>query len=100
MRQPTVSMSPNGLSLSKCIPEKLGDTLNFSMDLERKEIIINRTPGEHMVLVTYPTTQPVIKSMPLIKWIKNEFGDCNYSKMPVSWNEEEGKFIVKPGVKA
>ena len=97
-RQPTVSLVQGGLTISKCIPEKLGETLSFTVDMDKKEIIIGRTPGEHMALVTYPAAQPVIKSVPLIKWIKKELGDRNYSKMPVEWNEDEGNFIVKPGV--
>jgi hypothetical protein len=98
-RQPTMSINASGLSMSKVVPVTLGDRLSFVIDKDRGEIHVMKEPGEHMAMVTYPEMIPIIKSMPLIRWIKKELGNRNFSRMPVEWNEEESKFIVKPGVK-
>lgn len=96
-RQPTISFNSAGLSLSKVIPQHLGDMLSFSVNKDTKQIIISKDLGEHMALVTYPETIPMIKSAPLITWIKKELGDRNYRKMLATWDGE--KFIVQTNEK-
>lgn len=96
-RIPTMSINSNMLSMSKIIPNKLGDTLSFDVDRENKQIIISKAPGDHMALVTYPASNPVIHSAPLFNWIKKELGERNYSKMEINWVED--RFIVQTGEK-
>jgi hypothetical protein len=96
-RIPTMSINPWGMSMSKIIPNTLGHKLSFAVDKDKGEIHISTDPGEHMALVTYPEMIPIIKSVPLIKWIKGELGERNYSKMPIELRGNE--FIVKVGEK-
>lgn len=99
-RQPTISINKTAVSLSKIVPATLGDCLSFVIDKERREIYITKQPGGHMVLVTYPAALPIIKSQSLINWIRKELGKCDLSRMPVQWDADGEKFIVKPGVKS
>lgn len=87
-RIPTMSINSNGISMSKVIPAKLGEVLSFDVDREKKQIIISKEPGQHMALIKYPADIPIIKSMPLIKWIKSELGNRDYSKMVLEWDGE------------
>lgn len=96
-RIPTMSINNNMLTMSKIIPEKLGDTLSFGVDKENKQIIVSKVPGDHMALVTYPAATPVIHSASLFLWIKQELGERNYSKMEINWVED--RFTVQTGEK-
>lgn len=81
--------------MSKVIPAKLGEVLSFDVDKEKKQIVVSKEPGQHMALIKYPSEVPIIKSMPLIKWIKSELGKRDYSKMTIDWDGE--RFIVQTG---
>ena len=96
-RVPTMSMNYKAMSLSKIIPEKLGNTLYFDVDKETKQIIISRNPGQHAALITYPAAAPIIQSMPLIQWIQKQLGNRNYSKMFITWDGD--RFLVQTGEK-
>lgn len=96
-RTPTISLNAAGMSLSQAIPKALGDMLSFTIDTEKKQIIISNQPSKQMALITYPETIPMIKSAPLIRWIKSELGERNYSKMSATWDGE--KFIVQTNEK-
>lgn len=96
-RIPTMSINSNGISMSKVIPAALGETLSFDVDKETKQIIVSKAAGQHMALITYPAETPVVKSIPLIKWIKSQLGNRCYSKMVVTYDGE--RFIVQTGEK-
>lgn len=94
-RIPTMSIRNSVISMSKIIPNELGDTLSFDVDKENKQIIISKAPGQHMALVTYPAAAPIIHAHSLVVWIKQELGEREYSKMPIEWTGE--RFVVQTG---
>jgi hypothetical protein len=96
--KPTVSVNHSRMIMSKVVSVTLGDRLTFLIDKDREEIYITKKKGEYSAPVQYENGRPMIKNRRVINWIQRTWATHELQQLPLTWNEDEGKFIVKVGM--